>query len=294
MSTLAPRADRRHPRRAPASKLITRLVLHLMLAAYCLGSVGAFTWYASTSLKTNPEFFSASPWSLPEVPQFSNYVDAWDKAGIGGFLFNSLYTTVLSVGVAIIVSLLAAYALSRIPFRGSEVVQTVFIAGMMLPGFGAIIPLYVLLRDLGLLGTLNGLVLVYIATQIPLNIFLLRGYMASMPRELEEAAYVDGASPFRAFTSIVVPQTTPMVVSLVVLNTLNIWNEFILALVLLTRAENYTIPVGMLGLSIQAEYSANWVQLFAGLILTSIPMLVLFAVAQERIARGLTFGGVKG
>jgi raffinose/stachyose/melibiose transport system permease protein/N-acetylglucosamine transport system permease protein len=169
------------------------------------------------------------------------------------------------------------------------VLQVVFIVGMMLPGFGAIIPLYLLLRDLGLLGTLNGLVLVYIASQIPLNIFLLRGFMVSMPKELEEAAYVDGASPFRAFVSVVVPQTGPMVMSLAVLNTLNIWNEFLLALVLLPRSENYTVPVG-----IQAEYSANWVQRFAGLILTSIPMLILFAIAQDRIARGLTFGGMKG
>jgi ABC-type glycerol-3-phosphate transport system permease component len=137
-------------------------------------------------------------------------------------------------------------------------------------------------------------VLVYIASQIPLNIFLLRGFMVSMPKELEEAAYVDGASPFRAFVSVVVPQTGPMVMSLAVLNTLNIWNEFLLALVLLPRSENYTVPVGLLGLSIQAEYSANWVQLFAGLILTSIPMLILFAIAQDRIARGLTFGGMKG
>jgi ABC-type glycerol-3-phosphate transport system permease component len=274
--------------------LPSRIVLNLVLAMYCLGSVGAFTWYVMTSLKTNPEFFTSSPWAPPASPQFGNYADAWNNAGIGQFLFNSLYATALSVSLSLAISLLAAYALARIPFRASGVLQVVFIVGMMLPGFGAIIPLYLLLRDLGLLGTLNGLVLVYIASQIPLNIFLLRGFMVSMPKELEEAAYVDGASPFRAFVSVVVPQTGPMVMSLAVLNTLNIWNEFLLALVLLPRSENYTVPVGLLGLSIQAEYSANWVQLFAGLILTSIPMLILFAIAQDRIARGLTFGGMKG
>jgi ABC-type glycerol-3-phosphate transport system permease component len=184
--------------------------------------------------------------------------------------------------------------LARIPFKASGGVQVVFIVGMMMPGFGALIPLYILLRNIGLLGTLNGLVIVYIASQLPLNIFLLRGFMTSMPKELEEAAYVDGASPFRAFLSVVIPQASPMVISLAVLNTLNIWNEFLLALVLLPRSENYTIPVGLLGLSVQAEYSANWVLLFAGLILTSIPMLVMFAIAQERIARGLTFGAIKG
>ncbi|RQP09574.1 MAG: carbohydrate ABC transporter permease [Microbacteriaceae bacterium] len=280
-------------RRPAPTRVMSRLVLHLALAAYCLGSVGAFMWYLMTSLKTNTEFFSESPWALPADPQWGNYLDAWNS-GIGGFFFNSLYVTVLSVTIGLFISLMASYALARIPFRGSQALLILFVVGMMLPAFGALIPLYLLLRDIGLLGTLNGLVVVYIAVQIPLNVFLLRGFMVSMPRELEEAAYVDGASPFRTFVSVIIPQSMPMVVSLAVLNTLNIWNEFVLALVLLPRSESYTVPIGLLGLAIQAEYSAQWVQLFAGLILTSIPMLVLFAIAQERIARGLTFGGMKG
>ena len=246
------------------------------------------------SLKTNPEFFSTSPWSLPEDPQFGNYADAWSGAQISSFFFNSLYVTVLSVGLSLLVSVMAAYVIARVEFPGRAFIRLVFLSGLMMPGFLVIVPLYFLLRDLGLLGSLNGLVLVYIATLVPFSVYLLSSFFLSLPKELEEAAYVDGASPTRTFFSVVLPQVMPAVASLAVLNTLSIWNEFFFALIFLTDPESQTIPIGVLGLAVNAQYSANWVQLFAGLVITMIPMLVLFAVAQERIARGISIGGLKG
>lgn len=271
-----------------------RIMMHLTLATYCLTSVSAFVWCAMVSLKTNPEFFSTSPWSLPESPQWGNYLDAWNGAQISRFFLNSLYVTLLSVTASLLVSVMAAYVLARVPFAGRSVMRMTFLSGLMMPAFLVIVPLYFLLRDLGLLGSLNGLVLVYIATQVPFSIFLLSSFFVSLPKELEEAAYVDGASPSRTFFSIVLPQVVPAVASIGLLNTLTIWNEFFFALVFLTDPASQTIPVGVLGLSVNAQYSANWVQLFAGLIITMIPMLVLFAVSQDRIARSVSIGGLKG
>ncbi|TDC50686.1 carbohydrate ABC transporter permease [Jiangella ureilytica] len=271
-----------------------RVLTHLALASYCLTSVSAFVWCVMVSLKTNPEFFSTSPWSLPSDPQFGNYAEAWSSAQISRFFINSLYVTVTSVGVSLLFAVMAAYVLARVDFPGRSVVRMIFLSGLMMPAFLVIVPLYFLLRNLGLLGSLHGLVLVYIATQIPFSIYLLSSFFQSLPKELEEAACVDGASPTRTFFSVVLPQVSPAVASVALLNTLTIWNEFFFALVFLTDPQQQTIPVGILGLSVNAQYSANWVQLFAGLVITMIPMLVLFAFAQERIARGVSVGALKG
>lgn len=271
-----------------------RVLIHLVLAGYCLSSAAAFCWYLMTSLKTNTEFLTRDPWSLPAHLHFGNFVEAWSDSGLGRLVVNSLYVTTVSVAVGIAVSTMAAYVLARVRFPGRGLLGALLLTGLLLPTFASMIPLYFLLQNLHLLGTLNGLVLVYVANQVPLSIFVLRGFYAALPVELEEAAYLDGASASRAFLSVVLPQTFPVTVSLVVLNSLTIWNEFVLALILLPDQSRQTIAVGLLGLSVQADYSGNWVQLFAGLIIASVPMVALFVVAQERIARGIEFGGLKG
>jgi ABC-type glycerol-3-phosphate transport system permease component len=294
MRTL-PNGDRpRHGARGKRRIEPGRLLLHLTLMGYCLSSAAAFVWYLMTSLKSNNQFLTGSPWSPPSHLRFSNFTDAWRNGGLGRLVIDSFYVTVISVGVAIVVSTMAAYVLARVPFPGRGLLGTLFLTGMLLPTFASMIPLYFLLQNLHLLGTLNGLILVYIANQIPLSIFILRGFYASLPVELEEAAYLDGASASRTFRTAVLPQTYAVTISLIVLNTITIWNEFVLALILLPNQHTQTLPVGLLGLSVEADYSGDWVQLFAGLVISSIPMVVLFVVAQDRIARGIEFGGIKG
>lgn len=292
-ATAAPESARPRPARRRSVRP-GRIAMHFALASYCLGSVAAFVWCVMVSLKTNPEFFSTSPWSPPARPRFGNYAEAWNTAQISRFFANSVYTTVTSVVLGLLISVMAAYILARVDFPGRAVVRLVFLSGLMMPGFLVVVPLYFLLRDLHLLGTLNGLVVVYIAGQVPFNVFVLSSFFASLPKEIEEAAYVDGASPSRTFFRVVLPQAMPAVTSVAVLNTLTTWNEFFFALVFLTDETKQTLPVGILGLQVNAEYAANWVQLFAGLVITMIPVLVLFAFAQDRIARGLTAGALKG
>ncbi|MBX9471926.1 carbohydrate ABC transporter permease [Microcella sp.] len=287
-------ARQRPVRRKPARTTGGRIGLHLVLVMYCLTSAAAFAWTVMVSLKTNPEFFSTSPWQPPSEPQFSNFADAWNGAKIGQFFVNSFYVTAVSVTVSLIIAAMAAYVLATISFRGRELTRLVFLFGLMMPPFLVIIPLYALLGNLGLLGSLNGLILVYIAIQIPFSVYLLTSFFSSLPMELEEAAALDGASSFRTFFSVVVPQMVPALASVALLNTLTIWNEFFFALVLLSDPSAWTIPVGILGLSVNATYSAMWVQLFAGLVITMIPMLILFSILQERIAKGVAIGGIKG
>jgi ABC-type glycerol-3-phosphate transport system permease component len=285
------------PRRNPSWRSAFRpgrLLLYVFLVSYCLTSVGAFLWIASISLKSNPEFFATSPWSVPKSPSLENYREAWTTAKIGTFVLNSAIVTAVSVGVTLVVSSMAAYVLSRVQFRGSNALTTFFLLGLMIPGFLVIVPLYFLLRDLHLLGSLYGLIIVYIATQIPFSIYVLTGFFRTLPQELEEAAFVDGASALTVFARIMLPLAGPGIASVALLNGLAIWNEFFFALVFLSDESKLTLPVGLYRLSINAEYSAQWTPLFAGLVLAMIPVLVVFGVAQERITRGLTLGAVKG
>jgi ABC-type glycerol-3-phosphate transport system permease component len=264
------------------------------MAVYALFTVAAFVWVMSVSLKTNPELFSTSPWSLPRDPQFSNYPMAWNSAGIGDFLINSALVSVGSVVVVVAVSAMAAYALGRIPFRGSGLVYVVLLSGVAIPGFLVVVPLYFLLRDLGLLGTLAGLGLVYVATMIPFNVYVLTPYFRSLPLELEEAAMIDGAGPARTFFSVMLPISVPGLTAAASLSFLNIYNEFFFGLVFLSDPKTWTVSVGLYQLSVAATFGSQWVQLFAGLAIGMVPTVVVFALAQRRIAEGLTAGAIKG
>ena len=286
---LAPRRRRRRP----AIFKPSRILLYVALVSYCLTSVAAFVWTVSLSFKENQEFFSTSPWSLPKHPTFENYESAWTTAKIGDFFLNSAILTATTVTISLVISAMAAYALGRIRFRGSSLVTMFFLSGLMIPGFLVIVPLYFLLRDLHLLGSLAGLGVVYVATQIPFNIYVLTGFFRTLPAELEEAAYVDGASPLKTFLRVMLPLAGPGLASVALLNALTIWNEFFFALVFLSDESKFTLPLGLYRLSINAEYSAQWTQMFAGLVLAMIPVLIVFGVAQERITRGLTLGAMK-
>ena len=271
-----------------------RLILYVALVSYCLTSVAAFLWTISISLKSNQDFFATSPWSLPTHPTLENYRSAWTTAKIGTFFLNSAMLTVGTVTISLAVSATAAYALGRIRFRGNAFVAMFFLMGLMIPGFLIIVPLYFLLRDMHLLGSLVGLGIVYIATQIPFNIYVLTGFFRTLPKELEEAAYVDGASPLKTFFRVMLPLAGPGLASVALLNCLTIWNEFFFALVFISDENKFTLPLGLYRLSINAEYSSQWTQMFAGLVLAMIPVLIVFGVAQERLTRGLTLGALKG
>ena len=284
------------PRRRGLRRVFSpaRVLLYVALVSYCLTSVAAFVWTISISLKSNQDFFGTSPWSLPSHPTLDNYRSAWTNAKIGSFFLNSAVLTFSTVAISLAVSATAAYALGRVQFRGNSLVSMFFLSGLMIPGFLIIIPLYFLLKDLHLLGSLVGLGIVYVATQIPFNIYVLTGFFKTLPRELEEAAYVDGASPLKTFLRVMLPLAGPGLASVALLNCLTIWNEFFFALVFLSDESKFTLPLGLYRLSINAEYSAQWTQMFAGLVLAMIPVLIVFGVAQERITRGLTLGALKG
>jgi len=273
---------------------LRHLLIYLALGAFAFSTIGAFVWTFSVSLKTNPEFISTSPWAPPASPQFGNYPDAWSNANMGRFFVNSVVVSLGATVLSLAVALPAAYVLGRIPFRGSNLVMAVFLIGLMIPWMVTFIPIYYLLEDLHLLNTLTGLVFLNATYNAPFNIFVLTGFMRTLPAELEYAAAVDGATPFQSFWRVIVPLVTPGIASVGIITFLWTWNEFFFSLVMISDPEKFTLPLGLFRLGVQASYGSQWVQVFAGMIITVIPVLVIFGALQERITRGLTAGAVKG
>jgi len=270
-----------------------RILIYTVLTLFCLSTILAFLWVFMISLKTTPEFLSTSPWALPLKARFENYAIAWRKAKIGVYFTNSLIASFAGAGGSVLVSALAAYVISRIKFRFNEILGNYFIIGYMIPLMLTVIPMYFLLHGMGLGNGMVPLILLYIASGVPFNTFVLRGFFESLPGEMEEAAAVDGASPFRTFWQIMLPLSWAGLVSTFLINFMSLWNEFFLALIFLTK-ENATMPLGLFYMAQRAEYTAQWTDLFAGILITIIPALVVFALLQDQITRGLTTGALKG
>ena len=277
-----------------------RIMIYAVLTLLCLSTAAAFAWVFMISLKTTPEFLSTSPWALPLKPHFENYVKAWQQAHISTYFVNSIFVAMIGAIGSVVVSALAAYVIARIPFKFNELFGNYFLIGYMIPLMLTIIPLYFLLADLsnrsGFTGLSSGmlpLVALYIASGVPFNTFVLRGFFESLPSEMEEAAAVDGASPFRTFWQIMLPLSWPGLVSAFLINFLSLWNEFFLALIFLKK-ESATLPLGLFYMAQRAEYNAQWTDLFAGMLISTIPVLIVFALLQDQITRGMTQGAIKG
>jgi len=270
-----------------------RVFTYLVLTLFCLRTIAAFAWVFMISLKTTTEFLTTSPWAPPETPHFDNYAIAWGKAKIGSYFGNSILASSVGAIGSVLVSALGAYVIARIPFRFNNLFGNYFLIGYMVPLMLTVIPLYFMMQDLGMPSGMTPLVLLYIASGIPFNTFVLRGFFESLPAELEEAATVDGASPFRVYWQIMLPLAWPGLVSVFLINFLSLWNEFFLALIFL-RKETATLPLGLFYMAQRADYTAQWTDLFAGMLIATVPILIVFAVLQQQVTRGMTTGAIKG
>ncbi len=242
--------------------------------------------------------FALSPSPIPREVTLENFAALLGERGSGGdllflrYAMNSALIALITTVVGVFLACTAAYALSRYKFRGRESSLTAFLVVQMFPSVLLMMPLYVVLDRLGLLNSLTGLVLVYATTAIPFCVWTLKGYFDSLPRELEEAARIDGASHWGVFFRIVLPLARPGIAVTALFSFMTAWNEFILATTFMTDEMSYTLPV--LLKSYIGEYSAHWGLFAAGAVLTSVPVMALFYVLQKYLVGGLTAGSVKG
>lgn len=266
---------------------------HLLLLVWTLLTVYPFLWMIITSFKSDQEIFF-SPWSWPAAPQWDNFARAWTDASIGRYFLNSLIVVAGSLTLTLLLSAMAAYVLARFPFPGNRLIYYTFLVGLMFPVFLALVPLFFVVRDLHLLGTYQGLILVYTAYSLPFTVFFLHGFFRTLPNEVAEAAIIDGASPYRVFFEIMLPLAQPGLIAVGIFNFLGQWNQFILPLVLMPDPNRYVLSQGLAFLAIQRGYESDWSALFAGLTITMAPTLVVYIIFQRRVQQGLTVGALKG
>jgi N-acetylglucosamine transport system permease protein len=273
-------------------------LVYLVLLTYFLVVVYPMVWLLYTSLKTDKDIF-LDPFELPSLRhlQWANFANAWTKGNFGDYLFNSVLITLMTVTLVVLLSSMAAYALSRFSFRGARPLFFYFLAGLMIPLQLGIVPLFFQMRDLHLLNSRWGLLTVYIAFGMPFSIFILTGFFKSLPSALHESALIDGASEFRAFWSIMLPLARPGLITVAIFSFLGTWNEFFMAFMFLSGKGSEhlrTLPLGLANLTIVSQYRSDWGMAFAGLVLVMLPTLLVYSLLQKHLSKGITMGALKG
>jgi raffinose/stachyose/melibiose transport system permease protein len=269
---------------------IGMVVAILLLILLAMLIIIPLIWLILTSFKTNKELF-LDPWHLPQGWLFSNYSAAW-HAGVGKYFFNSLVVTGSATLVSTLLSCMAAYALSRIQFRGQNFFLLFIVAGLMLTPQSSLISLFEMSRAMGIYNTRLGVAIVNAAFRIPFSTFLIRSWFLTISHEIEESATIDGCNTLGIFFRIILPVSKPIIGSSIIVCVRAVWNDLMFSLVLLENDSLKTIPVGLVNM--KSFTTTNWTVLIAGMIIASIPLVALFLVLQKQFVRGLSAGSVKG
>lgn len=244
----------------------------------------------SSALKTKSEL-ALNPSGIPVEPTLNNFMQAFSKMNYLRSTANTIFVVVIVVGITLIMSSMAAYAIAR-KGKSYNWIYFLFLSGLMIPFQLRMIPLYKMLVNMKLVNSLWGIILVYLGSQAPMTIFLLSGFVKTIPRELEEAAYIDGAGMYRTFFSVVLPLLKSSLTTVGVLCAFTVWNDFLMPMLFLQKRDSLTITVTLS--QFQGLYSSDWSMIFAGVCLIVLPMLIIYLFAQKFIISGITAGAVKG
>lgn len=268
-------------------------LIRLFLLLITVVTLYPLVWNVYSSFKTNIEFL-ANPFSLPANLEWSNYVRALGKSNLLSNLGNSVYVVIISLVVLAVCVIPSAYCLSRFRFWGSKAILGLYMAAVFIQATYIMIPLFLQMNQLGWLNKLTPLAVVYAVMQFPFSIFLLSGFMRSIPRDFEEAAMIDGCGYFRILRSVIVPMARPGIVTVCMLSAMAAWNEYPVALVLITDPAKQTLPVGLANLYEVQRYATDWGALFAALVMVLIPTILLYIAGQRYLIQGISAGGIKG
>lgn len=265
-------------------------LMQIFLGANAIIMLYPIFMMAMSGFKTNSEIFG-KPFSLPASPNFDNFLVIWNTTDVPRYLLNSTIVTGLSVVLLLSMGTMAAYALARYKFRGNIMIYLFFLSGLMLPLRLAIIPLFIQLKYLGLIDSLLGLICIYTAMSLPATVFILTGFLKTLPSELEDSARMDGASEARIMVQIMIPLISPALVIAGIYTAVPIWNDFFFPLIFIQSPEWKTLAQGLT--SFFGEYSINYGVLYAGLTLAALPVVTVFIIQSKRFIAGMTAGAIK-
>ncbi|WP_321922053.1 carbohydrate ABC transporter permease [Paraburkholderia guartelaensis] len=268
-----------------------RVTIPILALIWLAVTTVPFIFMVVSSFKSQEETFSTSVWAPPSHIYWGNYA-AVLKGPFFTYFRNSLFTVGVSVALIVVISAMAAYVFARMRFRLNKLLFGLVVAGMIVPLHATLVPIYLLTRNLGLYDTQFALLGPYVALSLPVSIFILTEFMRQIPRELEEAAQLDGCSPFRIFWRIFFPLSGPGLATVAIFNGIGLWNEFIFAYMLTSTSEHRTLPLAIW--DFMGQYASNIPSMLSVLVLTSLPLIVAYAFGQERVIKGMMAGSLKG
>lgn len=283
------------PGRRPSSTTGDKVVggvSHVVMAIWSLVVILPMLWTLVGSFKTTKEIF-ASPFGLPASWNLDNYVSAWVDNAFGQMFLNTVIVVGVSLVLVMVLGAMCAYVLARFSLPGSRAIYYLMLAGLTFPIFLAIVPLFFILQWMGLLNTLPGLILTYVAFALPFTVFFLFSFFKSLPYEIQEAAYVDGASEWRTFFQVMLPMARPGMAAVAIMNFLGLWNQFLLPISLNTDKDNWVLSQGMAAYASSAGYSLDFGQMFAAVMITIIPVLIVYILFQRQLQGSVSQGTSK-
>ena len=267
------------------------VALWAFLIAFAIIWIAPFVFIVFTALKANSAVMGSSAFAPPTSIEWANFSGAWARGHFSTTVFNSVVITFIKVPLGLAISAMAAYALSRIAVPGGRALFLLILFGTMLPFQVMLAPLFTLVNQFGLINRYIGIILPYLAFGVPYQVFILHGFFRDVPRELSEAALVDGASHFTIFRRIFLPISLPVLAALLILDFVATWNEFAMALVILQDNSKWTLPLGLM--SFQSQFSSDYGQLNAAIVMTVLPATIVYLIFQRYFVSGLTSGAVK-
>jgi N-acetylglucosamine transport system permease protein len=268
---------------------------HAVLVSWAVLTAYPLIWAVVSSFKSDEEILT-DPWGLPSTLRWQNWSRAWQSAHIGQYFLNSVIVVALSLIITMLFGSMAAYVLARYQFRGNRVAYYLFVGGMMFPVFLALVPLFFVVKNLGLLGTLPGLSIVYAAYSMPFTVFFLTAFFRTLPTSVGEAALIDGCSHFGLFFRVMLPMSRPGLVSVGIFNFLFHWNQYVLPIVLMQgegAEHKWVLSQGLTALAINEGYGGDYSGLFAGVTIAMLPVLLAYIIFQRQMQSGLTAGQLR-
>lgn len=278
--------------RAGTARRLMRWVRFILLVFGAAIMVMPFAYMVSTSFKSQAYVLTTPPQFIPDPFTFDNYVQAWTTQNFARYALNSVIVAVVSTALSVLISSMMAYAFARFEFAGREVLFKIILIGLMVPAMMLIIPQFVIAKRLDLLDSLPGLILFYVAGSLALNVFLLRGFFAALPPELDQAMQMDGANAWTRYWRLAMPLARPALATTTIFTFLASWDEFAWALTIINSPDNRTLPIAIQ--LYQGQNATQWGLVFAASVIAVIPVIVVYLIFQRHFVQGLTSGAVKG
>ncbi|MFI7383944.1 carbohydrate ABC transporter permease [Streptomyces sp. NPDC049813] len=284
-----PARDRKLARAAESSDRRFAVISHTLLILWSVIVIVPMLWVLVSSFKSTSEILS-SPFALPHRWRFENYAHAWTDASIGKYFLNSVIVVVCALVLVMLLGAMCAYILARFEFPGRRLIYYVMLAGLTFPVFLAIVPLFFQLQNFGLLNTRPGLILTYVAFALPFTMFFLYSFFRSLPHDVYEAALIDGAGDWRAFFQVMLPMARPGMAAVAIFNFLGLWNQFLLPVALNTNQDKWVLTQGMSAYASSQVYNIDYGGLFAAIVISVVPVLIVYIIFQRRIAGSVSQG----